>query len=316
MTLHRARLLVVLSLLVCTHATAWSRPGHMVTAAIAWHELVKQRPDLPDAIGKLLLAHPDRGPFQVAIDRTSGVEQARRLFLECARWPDDSRGTVFDQPSWHVSLTKLRAEEDESPAEASPYRGQAQEAVSLAYATLADARSEAQQRAQALCWMLHIVGDLHQPLHVAEYVSGSFPQGDEAGGKRFVKDPLTGEPTSLHWLWDDSVLRSGAIVDVDERVNVLLREFPRRELSELRTDTDIAKLLPIVRSESIELARTLALSKDLATSTAENTAPDVAPEYWRELQRAASRRVALAGYRIADLVVRALPPERLSPLRH
>ena len=42
--------------------------------------------------------------------------------------------------------------------------------------------------------MLHVIGDLHQPLHVAEFFSTDFPQGDALGVKRFVKDPLTGEP--------------------------------------------------------------------------------------------------------------------------
>lgn len=300
---------LLLATLVGGRANAWSRPGHMVTAAIAWQEIVRQRPDLPAVIGSLLLAHPDRGPFQVAIDRTTGVEQARRLFLECARWPDDARGTAFDQPSWHVSLTRVQTQRPGAPADASPYRGQAEQAMLLAYATLADQRTDSAQRAQALCWLLHVLGDLHQPLHAAEFFSTGFPQGDEFGGKRFVKDPLTGAPTNLHWLWDDSILRSGAVTDVDARATTLLQEFPRDQLDELRPTRNVAALTTAVRDESIALARTLAFRADVSTSTAGDTAPVLAADYWREVERAASKRVALAGYRLGDLVIAALPPK-------
>src|SRR5688572_24779272 len=89
---------------LATAAAAWTRPGHMVTAAIAYDEIARQRPDLLPTLERLLDAHADRGPFQVAVDRTTGAERARRMFLEAARWPDDVRQTPHDHPAWHAVL--------------------------------------------------------------------------------------------------------------------------------------------------------------------------------------------------------------------
>ena len=76
-----------------TAAYAWDHPGHMTTAAIAFEEIERERPDLVDAIGLLMLKHPDPAPFWVAAGEAKGKERTRRMFLECARWPDDSKFT-------------------------------------------------------------------------------------------------------------------------------------------------------------------------------------------------------------------------------
>ena len=56
-------------------------------------------------------------------------------------------------------------------------------------------------RAVALCWILHIVGDMHQPLHnVALFSKPYFPNGDRGGNDISV---LEGDQTkNLHWWWD------------------------------------------------------------------------------------------------------------------
>jgi hypothetical protein len=95
-------LLATLSIAFASPAQAWTRPGHMVTAAIAWKEVEAHRPDLIGPLGQLLAAHPDRGPFQLAIDRTTGAEQTRRMLLQCARWSDDPRR--HRTSCWHAAV--------------------------------------------------------------------------------------------------------------------------------------------------------------------------------------------------------------------
>jgi hypothetical protein len=300
----RILLFAAIAMLHASMAGAWTRPGHMVTAAIAWHEITEQHPELLLPIGKMLLAHPDRGPFQVAIDRATGQEQARRLFLECARWPDDIRGSLFDHPTWHYALSAIGAKPTGKTADG--LQGDAIEAFTLAFHTLSNTKAELPDRAQALCWMLHIAGDIHQPLHTAQSFSADYPDGDGAGGKRFVKDPLTGEAISLHWLWDDSVNRSGAVADVDARAKAILDKLPRSSLIELKNPAKPSDFATWAREESLPLAKFLVFRADLVTAqTAEKAAP-VADKYWTDVQRAAERRVAIAGYRIGDLVMIAL----------
>jgi hypothetical protein len=56
-------------------------------------------------------------------------------------------------------------------------------------------------RSYDLVWLLHLVGDAHQPLHTATRFSQDHPHGD-AGGNLVKVVPATGETTTLHAYWD------------------------------------------------------------------------------------------------------------------
>jgi hypothetical protein len=55
----------------------------------------------------------------------------------------------------------------------------------------------------ALKYLIHIVGDMHQPLHVTEMFSDEFPSGDEGGNLFPITYEVEGQKfTELHALWD------------------------------------------------------------------------------------------------------------------
>lgn len=63
-------------------------------------------------------------------------------------------------------------------------------------------------RAEALRFIIHFVGDLHQPLHCATRVSSANPQGDRGGNLVSIKIPASGgslKKTNLHSYWDGGV---------------------------------------------------------------------------------------------------------------
>lgn len=291
-------------------AAAWTRPGHMVTAAIAYDEIVRLRPDLLPVLARILDAHPDRGPFQVAIDRTTGAERDRRMFLECARWADDARLTAHDHPTWHAALWPVVAADAPAETRARLARrgdrpsGEALEALALNRAVLADPRASDGERAVALCWVLHVTGDIHQPLHTAERFSAAWPDGDGGGGKPQVRDPLTGAPIALHWLWDDSISRSGLAADADKRAREIVARHPRAGLPELKAGA--ADFAAWAREESYPLAVRFAYGAEPPTAADAAAAPPVPDAYWQALRTHAERRVALAGYRMAEVVIAAL----------
>jgi hypothetical protein len=60
-------------------------------------------------------------------------------------------------------------------------------------------------RAQALRLIIHFVGDIHQPLHCTDRVSGALPAGDQGGNLVTIKiTDANGNlrPTNLHSYWD------------------------------------------------------------------------------------------------------------------
>jgi len=155
----------------------------MTSAAIAFAEIEQKRPDLIEKIGLLFLAHPDTAPFWVAAGEAKGKERIRRMFLECARWPDDSKFTPRDMLTWHTARWAIVAKDAPPEVKAAAKAregkpaGQALEALALNNAMVANPESSPAERALGLCWVFHIVGDLHCP--ACPVVSGG---GQARGG--------------------------------------------------------------------------------------------------------------------------------------
>ena len=160
----------------------------MLTAAIAFDDLNVRDAAAIDTIAEIITHHPDRGPFVVAVDRATGQERALRLMMECARWPDDARGTLFDHPTWHYADRPIATEGAHAPDATS---GQAIEALQLNFLEASDPKAPASDRAQALCWVMHLTGDIHQPLHTASIYSKTYPQGtrEERSSSSRIRTP-------------------------------------------------------------------------------------------------------------------------------
>lgn len=71
--------------------------------------------------------------------------------------------------------------------------------VQLFTATLGSDASD-DLKSYDLVWLLHLVGDLHQPLHATARFSQ--PLGDNRGGNDETVQPLQGQPVRLHLYWD------------------------------------------------------------------------------------------------------------------
>ncbi len=313
---------------------AWDHPGHMLTAAIAYREVERMRPELIDLIGLLLLKHPDPAPFWVASTDAAGRERARRMFIEAARWPDDANWTIYDHPTYHSARFSILAEDAPPEARAlvesrggEPI-GDGIEAATLFARVLSNPEAKPGERALALSWVMHIVGDLHQPLHVTDFVSAEYPTGNAAGTMSYVWDPMKDTAMPLHILWDSNVLRSTKLDDIDRSTAEFLEKYPRSSFPQLGEPTK----RPDFRAwtlESHQIAIDFAYGYGIETvpdpdrdadsdrlignmikyildgvSPIEE-APKVPDDYWEELQTKAQSQITLAGYRIADLIVAA-----------
>jgi hypothetical protein len=297
--------------LVSASASAWTRSGHMVSGAIAYEELNARDPRVLAQILEIMARHPERAPFEVAVGRETGAERTRRLFMEMARWPDDIRGGVYDHPTWHYAG---RALSDAKKPPTQPRRqdvaGAAREAFALSVVVVADTAAPPSERAVGLCWLFHLVGDIHQPLHAADQVSSALPEGDRGGGLQFLLDPRTRLPVTLHQFWDDAIRASAEPAEASERARQLRARYPRNNFAELSSRPDAVGDFADWAQESFELARTVAYGPDLKASASENAAPLPADKYVSSVAAASERRVTLAGYRLADLMIALLGAKR------
>ncbi|HBH35610.1 MAG TPA: hypothetical protein DDW45_04275 [Gammaproteobacteria bacterium] len=330
------RLVVLLSLFLASPSwvQAWDHPSHMMTAAIAFMEIEQTKPELIEKIDLLFMAHPDAGPFWVAAGDAKGKERAKRMFIEGARWADDAKGGVYDRPTWHTARWPIVAKdappEARAAAEARKDRpaGQAIEALVMNYAMLSSSETNHAERASALGWLLHLIGDIHQPLHVSDKYSKEFPAGNAAGTQEYVMDPVNKKPMPLHLLWDSNIYRSTELDAVEKNARELMKKHPRSsypELKDLEGPGDFEKWARESYDVAVDFAYGYGIEtvsdpeKDLDPDKAVKKmvayivhgtppleeAPEVPAEYWEKLQQVAQRRIALAGYRIADLVLAA-----------
>jgi hypothetical protein len=314
---------------------AWDHPGHMITAAIAFEEIERERPELIEKLGLLFLKHPDPAPFWVAVGEAKGKERVRRMFIECSRWPDDNKFTNNDKLTWHTA--RYAIVEDDAPPEARALVaaragkpvGQALESLALSYGMLWNPESSPNERAWALCWLMHVVGDIHQPFHASDLFSKDFPAGNMAGSTGYVRDPVSGVPIPLHILWDSNALRDPSLKAVDRARQTLTKKYPRSHFPELSANPhDDPKVFENWLRESYQVALKWAFrgvkavpdttkyrNSDEVVASIVNfilngvspvkEAPELPDGYWDRARGTAEQRITLAGYRIADLVLAA-----------
>jgi len=157
-------------------------------------------PDGHAAIGTLALDQLQPATRQQLRDILAGPE--RETMRAACNWPDDVRkeeAWKWSAPVHYIDLP--RGEVSYSQKRDCPDRLCATEAIKTYARTLADRNVSRKQRSQALGWLCHLVGDLHQPLHVG-YV-------DDRGGNEFEVS-FDGEKMDLHTFWDSALIRRHA----------------------------------------------------------------------------------------------------------
>jgi len=253
------------------------------------------------------------------------------MFIECARWADDVKFTPNDRPTYHTARWPIVADDapqtakDAAAARDGKPTGQALEALTLNFAVLSNPESSHAERAMSLCWVFHIVGDIHQPMHTGDLFSAVCPEGNPAATLSYVQDPAGTTTMPLHILWDSNSLRVPTVEVVTTAAEDFTTKYPRSSFPELQSHpVGDPKTFKEWAQESHQVAVDWAF--DLKTAPDPNKdqdsdtlvrnmvnfilngvspvaeAPDVPPEYWEKLQLTAQQRITLAGYRIADLL--------------
>ncbi len=167
-------------------ALAWDRLGHALVASLAERQLS------PQARAQIAMLLPDQ-PAQ--------PDQTQRL-AAIASWADEIRteGQYRDTSSLHYVNFAGVCRSD--PPRDCP-DGQCVIAAIDRYANvLGDTGRPLAERAEALKFLVHFVGDMHQPLHAG--------RRNDRGGNRFQVNFL-GEGTNLHRVWDHDVLASAGL---------------------------------------------------------------------------------------------------------
>lgn len=184
------RLLLASSLalaLAAPAAHAWSRQGHELVGELAERQL---------------------SPAAQAQVRELLADEATPTLAGVATWADEIRAGKTElgvlSRRWHyVNIPGKDC--DYAPARDCPDGECVIGAINAQQAVLADASQPRQKRIEALKFLVHFVGDAHQPMHAG------YPH--DRGGNDFQlnyrgKGSPKGEGTNLHGVWDYWLLRS------------------------------------------------------------------------------------------------------------
>jgi hypothetical protein len=176
------------------------------------------------------------------------------------------------------------------------------QAIKYCQAALAKPDSASSSKALAYCWLFHLVGDIHQPLHSTSlYSVNQFPDGDRGGNEI----PLVGGE-NLHSRWDGLLGRRDLMRDVDREVAELSNNSRYGDVwqSTAVNETDPRKWA----EESHALCKSVVYSDEILnavrqTPAGKTMAPLKLPEqYMQQAGDVARRRIIIAGLRLGKLL--------------
>ncbi|MCA9796667.1 MAG: S1/P1 nuclease [Candidatus Eremiobacteraeota bacterium] len=269
------RLLLALITATCLASPvhAWNAEGHRTVAEVAGPDL---SPRARAEVRRILHQHPDQ---DISL-------------AEAAVWPDKIRDDQrYDHPTWHYTNIPFF---DEVPPRQLRSQIDVRWAINHNTRILKDRRASLSERAIALSWLAHLIGDIHQPLHATSRFAPETPDGDRGGNDYLVHLRPDDEGIKLHSYWDAA---GGLYLDGANRSRVvsLARDF-RDELP--RVDSEVAVVDPRAWADESHDLATDVVYKDLHPGDV------LSNEYISRARQTSKKRMTLAGYRLADFLNR------------
>ena len=286
-------------------ALAWNAAGHRLVACIAWDRLDD---DSRAQVSRLLHEHPDNERWQKrANEHHPKSATDRATFIESSTWPDEIRkdsrfysaglnaptATLAGFPDmerrrdWHYVAWPLA---DAENARSEPVSGRIDQAL-VAQAQALGSGDEL-SRSYALPWLIHMVGDAHQPLHTTFKIDAQ-GKPDRLGTALSVRNPFAARPglTTLHAYWDDLPGPGGLRGErLDDACRTLAAAYPR----------------PAPSTSAQWLDEGWQIARRNGYPPGDDSVPTISAKFNEDASEIAKRRVAQAGYRLADLLREAL----------
>lgn len=292
-------------------ALAWDPIGHQVVAHVAWSRM---RPETrARAVALLRAAPPDADLASLLPVSTKPLPvRERTLFALASTWPDivrdedvAERWARYHHGTWHYIDVFWDRPHPAGPArrrlDIPQGRENVVERLQRFASSVGDQGRPAPERAIELAWVLHLVGDLHNPVHTSSRVTAAEPEGDR-GANLFALDQ---ENQNLHWFWDSAISRgfrrrsmeSEDVFVTRVAVNIALRH-PASEFAGRLTPAAFERWA----REGHDIDTTVVYPANLRRGRRPPAG------YRRMVDRIAEERVALAGYRLAAVLDAALAP--------
>jgi len=258
MTTHKSRFvaLIAIALILASNSFALGPEGHRIVAALAEERLsmsARQRI-------KALLGNRD--------------------LPAVANYADQIRNSRPETKMWHfVDIPVTAAGYDESRDCRATDQGDCIIAELVrARSEVLDTRLPRQRRAEALKFIVHLMGDLHQPMHCAD-------NNDRGGNTVTVK--WFGAPSNLHRVWDSDIISESRLSEKDY-------------VAQLDSWLDSQDQAALLRGSVIDWAME---SHQLAKQHAYvDVTSDLGPDYYDANESVMDEQLAKGGLRLAKFL--------------
>ncbi len=307
----RALILGLLYWCASSSLYAWSLIGHQQIAALAWQYL---SPDTKMQLGQILATAPPC--MRMVINPSQDPETQ---FIRVSTWPDMVRNfsgcALYEQSRWHYRDTYWRSDtltntikkaDHAINLKHSPKSNSDQDIVQVLTGLIDRDRAHHSLSAIELAWLIHLIGDIHQPLHLSSRVSANSPRGD-SGGNGFsllaeCQKCSAVRVKNLHQYWDRLLDTADDTNLISSRIDALRQMALAREQKyrmvlknqAFYSVTDGTQAFEQWAQDSAQLAQKWAYPQTLI----EGSWPSEA--YLTQAQSIAAQQAVLASYRLSD----------------
>jgi len=302
-------LLLTVNLIFIASVPAWDDTGHKLTMLVAWERM---SPQARERAVKLLLSAPEDSHLSVFYLQNSRSDESnkREFFMLASTWADIVRNRDFKvrfgkyhQGDWHYADTFWRQTSGkvEVITNFAEPKGKAVDQLFAFDKLLRDASASDADKAIALAWILHLGGDIHQPLHTSARVTELEPKGDQGGNlfELMPKDTPRENKVNLHWYWDSIIGRN-----IPRRNDACDSEYLPAIAKAITEKYPFAKMQNRLKlgkfDEWQQEGFRIASTKLFPPTLKRNEMPS--EEYKKKAFEIAQEQIALAGYRMGDML--------------
>lgn len=311
---------------------AWNSPGHIIIALVAYDQL---DPATRAKAMELIRAHPRfddhfQSEMPREVSRGEQNDKDQWLFAHAATWPDQVRDakrgvnrqdvSQFSRPWWHFVNEPIFLNDDQRrqlegeirvnrrrdpPEDSDDTNMNIIQALKNSARIIRDKSVPKEKRSVHLCWVFHLTGDSHQPLHSAAlYTAHRFRRGDHGGNYLPFQHNW-----DLHGFWDEQISNDEPFETLRSSATALDHNPKLQAVGKQAGATlDPGKWI----DESFELAKRYGYTPEVLKKVADREGHshlgtlDLAAKYKADAEDVAERRAVEAGYRLAAAIEQML----------
>ncbi len=279
---------------------SWNATGHRVITAIAWDNMT---PKTQKAVINILKHAPEDSDILDLYDKES--EQPEKFFfMNASYWPDivrdrdeEERYEKYHRGNWHYVGSYWKQTEN-GPVKTEGFVDDEHIVERIAHfrKTLADPKVSDSDKAVQIAWILHLIGDIHMPLHNTSRVTEETPDGDRGGNSFRLGDDW---PWNLHAYWDGIIDVASPKPDEMDEFDYYLKHADM--IADKNPESRYKTLIELQNStEWNEEGKLITMNSVYPEYLNQNEQPPA--KYKKIAFEIAQKRMAISGYRMAEFL--------------